>query len=97
MKKPARVEKIASVLQVLEGKIVDVASKHDASRYTFLFYMRLWHDFYRDIQICLKFGDPEQIAKIHQEVKGNIVDLAKDNHATHVIQKLLKCVNISIC
>jgi pumilio family protein 6 len=75
MKGAERVERVGEILKTLEGKIGDVASKHDVSR---------------AIQCCLKHGSKGQRAKVLGELKPHIVSLATSKYAHHLVLKLIQ-------
>lgn len=73
-----RAEKLAELLAIIKGKIVEVRKKKKPlliftsfSYVMFIFYqICLKHDASRIVQTCVKYGNAEQRDLIAQELKG---------------------------
>jgi len=63
------------LIEHIEGKLVEIIYKHDASRM---------------IQTCIKYGTKEQRDQIFVELKPKILDLAKNHYGHFLVYKMLK-------
>lgn len=72
--KTPKSELIAQLFKLIQGKVVDVIFKHDASRI---------------IQCALKYGVPSQRLEIAAELKGNYVQLSKSQYAKFIVSRIM--------
>ncbi|KAJ2547639.1 Pumilio y domain member 6 [Coemansia sp. RSA 1933] len=70
-----RKTKMASMMELIQGRIKEITFKHDMSRV---------------VQTCLKYGDAQQRAAIAEELDGSYVDLARSTYGRHILVRMLK-------
>jgi pumilio family protein 6 len=73
--KESRATLVARLVELLRGKMMDVADRHDAARV---------------MQAIIQYGTAEQCALVAKELKGKICELSKKPHARFVVMRLLK-------
>lgn len=69
-----RAEMVSKIMDLIDGKIVQVATRHDASRI---------------VQLCVTHGTDEQRGKICKAVKNRVVQLSKTTYGRFLVSKLL--------
>jgi len=74
MKASERQAKVESLLESVEGKIADIAPKHDASR---------------ALQLAAKYGSDAQKLRLLAELKGNLVAMSREQYGHYLIIKLI--------
>ncbi|TMW60567.1 hypothetical protein Poli38472_000609 [Pythium oligandrum] len=75
VEKGKRTKLVDELAELVQGKVYDIAAKHDASRV---------------IQALLKFGSPKQRTQTIDELKDHIVDLSKMQYGCFLVQKMIK-------
>ncbi|CAD7699200.1 unnamed protein product [Ostreobium quekettii] len=65
---------VTLVLSKVRGRVLDLVTNHRASRV---------------IQFCLKYGSDVQRRQILEEVRPNVLELAKNKYGHHLVQKLV--------
>ncbi|CAM9839094.1 unnamed protein product, partial [Ectocarpus fasciculatus] len=66
---------VQELLQLIKGKVMDIALKHDASRV---------------VQTALQFGNQEERLSILTEIEGNIAQLSQLTYAHFIVLRLFK-------
>jgi pumilio family protein 6 len=80
-----RDQRRSKVQQVLDQATADILPQ-----------LVLKHDGSRIIELCLKFGSPEQKEWVLQQLKGKLVHLSSDKYGRHVVLKLIKYGNAAM-
>ncbi|DBA01296.1 TPA: hypothetical protein N0F65_001801 [Lagenidium giganteum] len=75
VEKNKRTKLVQELFELVQGKVYEIAAKHDASRV---------------IQSLLKFGKPEHRTQTITELKDHIVELAKTQYGCFLVQKMIK-------
>lgn len=73
--KEQKTEYVDQLLQGIQGRMLDVIFKHDASRI---------------VQACIKEGNKEQRDRVCEELKGHYLKLAQSQYGRFLISKILK-------
>ncbi|XP_072172777.1 pumilio homolog 3-like [Diadema setosum] len=74
-KAETRKKHISELCELLKGRVMELMKAHDSVRV---------------IQCCVQFGTPEQRTQIFDEVKDDIVELAKSKYAKFFVLKMLR-------
>ncbi|RLN60948.1 hypothetical protein BBJ28_00002660 [Nothophytophthora sp. Chile5] len=75
VEKSKRATLVDELFTLVNGKIYDVAAKHDASRV---------------IQSLMQYGKPEHRSQIVLEMKEHLIDLAKMQYGCFLVQKMIR-------
>lgn len=69
-----KAELVAKILKKAKGKIAELANNHSASRV---------------VQFCIKYGGPRDKQTILEELKDNLLLMAKTKHGHYLVQKVI--------